>query len=106
VRLIERPIDEVLAATAFLTRIPTRRRADGACGAGVAEPTVAGDQTRWVVPEGELFVMGDHRQVSEDSRVFGPIPVSSVIGRGVVRYWPLSEFGIIAAPTYENVAAP
>jgi len=74
--------------------------------AGLVEPTEAGDQTRWVVPEGELFVMGDHRQVSEDSRVFGPIPVSSVIGRGVVRYWPLSEFGIIATPTYENVAAP
>jgi signal peptidase I len=74
--------------------------------AGLVEPTEAGDQTRWVVPQGELFVMGDHRQVSEDSRVFGPIPVSSVIGRGVVRYWPLSEFGIIATPTYENVAAP
>jgi signal peptidase I len=74
--------------------------------AGVAEPTVASDQSRWVVPEGELFVMGDHRQASEDSRVFGPIPVSSVIGRGVVRYWPLSEFGIIATPTYENVPAP
>ena len=74
--------------------------------AGLVETTEAGDQTRWVVPEGELFAMGDHRQVSEDSRVFGPIPVSSVIGRGVVRYWPLSEFGIIATPTYENVAAP
>jgi signal peptidase I len=74
--------------------------------AGLVEPTEAGDQTRWVVPEGELFVMGDHRQVSEDSRVFGPIPVSSVIGRGVVRYWPLSEFGIIATPTHENVPAP
>ena len=74
--------------------------------AGVVEPTQAGNQTRWVVPEGELFVMGDHRQVSEDSRVFGPIPVSSVIGRGVVRYWPLSEFGIIATPAYENVPAP
>jgi len=74
--------------------------------AGVAEPTVASDLSRWVVPEGELFVMGDHRQASEDSRVFGPIAVASVIGRGVVRYWPLSEFGIIATPTYENVPAP
>lgn len=75
--------------------------------AGAVEPTVAsGGQTRWVVPQGELFVMGDHRQVSEDSRVFGPIPVSSVIGRGVVRYWPLSELGIIATPSYENVPAP
>lgn len=75
-------------------------------GGVVAEPTVASDQSRWVVPEGELFVMGDHRKASEDSRVFGPIPVSSVIGRGVVRYWPLSEFGIIATPSYENVPAP
>jgi signal peptidase I len=75
--------------------------------AGVVEPTVAsGGQARWVVPQGELFVMGDHRQVSEDSRVFGPIPVSSVIGRGVIRYWPLSEFGIISTPSYENVPAP
>jgi signal peptidase I len=74
--------------------------------AGVAEPTNGGDQSRWVVPADELFVMGDHRQASEDSRVFGPIPVSSVIGRAVVRYWPLSAFGIVASPTYANVPAP
>jgi signal peptidase I len=74
--------------------------------AGVAEPTDAGSPSRWVVPAGDLFVMGDHRQVSEDSRAFGPIAVSSVVGRGIVRYWPLPEFGIIATPSYGNVPVP
>jgi signal peptidase I len=74
--------------------------------AGIAQPTTAIDESRWVVPEGDLFVMGDHRQVSEDSRVFGPIPVSSVIGRAVVRYWPLWEFGIVASPSSEGAPAP
>ena len=59
-----------------------------------------------MIPAGDLFVMGDHRQVSADSRVFGPIPVSSVIGRGILRYWPLPEFGIIATPSYGIVPAP
>ena len=74
--------------------------------AGVAEPTETGDRSLWVVPEGELFVMGDHREMSADSRVFGTIPTSSVIGHAVVRYWPLSEFGIVETPTYDNVPAP
>lgn len=74
--------------------------------AGAIEPTIPSDESRWVVPDGDLFVMGDHRQASEDSRVFGPIPVSSVIGRGMLRYWPLSGLGIIASPAYDNVPAP
>ena len=69
--------------------------------AGQIEPSdPLNGHTRWVVPAGGLFVMGDHRQVSEDSRAFGPIEVSSVIGRAVVRYWPLSEFAVIQTPTY------
>ena len=73
---------------------------------GTVEPTEAAGQARWVVPNGDLFVLGDHRQVSEDSRAFGPIPVSSVIGRGILRYWPLADLGIIATPAYANAPAP
>jgi signal peptidase I len=72
----------------------------------VAEATLAPGQGRWLVPRGQLFVMGDHRQVSVDSRVFGPIAVSSVIGRGVLRYWPLASFGLIDTPAYTGLPAP
>ncbi len=74
--------------------------------AGVVEPTIASGQGRWVVPAGDLFVMGDHRQRSEDSRVFGPIPVSSVIGRAFLRYWPLSSLWIVQTPGDQGIAAP
>ena len=74
--------------------------------AGVNEPTEAsGDQSSWVVPAGQLFVMGDHRQKSADSRVFGPINVSNVIGRAFLRYWPLPTIGILQTPSHPNVPA-
>lgn len=48
-----------------------------------------------VVPEGYLFVMGDNRDGSSDSRAFGCIPLDKVEGRVTTRIWPLSEFGKI-----------
>jgi signal peptidase I len=45
------------------------------------------------VPEGKLFVMGDNREFSMDSRDFGTIDIDSVIGRAVLRIWPFSDFG-------------
>lgn len=41
------------------------------------------------VPKGQLWVMGDNRGNSGDSRVFGPISQKTVVGRAVVRVWPL-----------------
>jgi signal peptidase I len=61
-------------------------------------------QTVWKVPTGFLFVMGDHRQESQDSRAFGPIAKSTVIGRAWVRYWG-GAFGFVQSARYDNVPA-
>jgi signal peptidase I len=45
------------------------------------------------IPAGEYYVMGDNRTDSEDSRYFGPIPRSIIVGRAFIRIWPLSHIG-------------
>jgi signal peptidase I len=50
---------------------------------------VTSDFAPVVVPPGDLWVMGDNRGNSADSRVFGPIRESKVVGRAVVRVWPI-----------------
>ncbi|QNI73211.1 signal peptidase I [Synechococcus sp. NOUM97013] len=47
------------------------------------------------VPQGELWVMGDNRNASLDSHLWGPLPEDDVIGTAVWRYWPLQRFGPI-----------
>jgi signal peptidase I len=49
--------------------------------------------TRTIVGPGELFVMGDNRVNSQDSRTFGPIQRDDVVGRAFVRIWPLTHIG-------------
>jgi signal peptidase I len=72
---------------------------------GKAQPTIAGhDPPEWSVPPGELFVMGDHRQSSSDSRTFGPIEVGAVIGRAWLRYWPFDTFQILPTPKHPELA--
>jgi signal peptidase I len=62
-----------------------------------------------VVPRGDLFVMGDHRDDSADSRVNGVVPVSDVIGHAFVVIWPISDWTTLGIPaTFQQVglAAP
>ncbi len=71
---------------------------------GPPQPTYAApDQDTWLVPEGQLFLMGDHRSNSADSRVFGPVAVDQVIGRAWLRYWPIGTVGVLDTPTYPEL---
>jgi signal peptidase I len=65
-----------------------------------------GGSTRWVVPAGELFVMGDHREDSADSRNFGPIEIDKIVGRAWLRYWPFDRIGLIDVPAHPELATP
>ncbi len=56
----------------------------------------------WVVPEGQIFVLGDNRQNSSDSRVFGPVDIESVQGKAWVIYWPISDLGFLGTPDYPD----
>lgn len=53
------------------------------------------DPINCTVPEGYVFVMGDNRAGSRDSREFGPIPIDSIVGRSFVKVWPLTNLGLL-----------
>jgi signal peptidase I len=56
------------------------------------------------VPQGYIWVMGDHRQNSRDSRYnqtdrhHGMVPVKDVVGRAIVKAWPINRWGTLPVP--------
>ena len=69
---------------------------------GPTEPAGSGDSV--VVPPDSYFALGDHRSDSTDSRSFGFVRRADIIGRAVIRYWPVSTFTILQTPTYPGVS--
>lgn len=56
--------------------------------------------TEFTVPAGSVFVLGDNRNNSSDSHVFGQVPLDSVIGKAFFAYWPTSSAGLIPHERY------
>jgi len=74
----------------------------------LTEPYLEQGTTRggtWIVPDNQLFVMGDNRANSSDSRTWGYVPMENVIGRAELIYWPPQDWAMLhqnaalAAPT-------
>jgi len=56
------------------------------------EQNFSGEMPETVVPAGQVFVMGDNRNNSGDSRLFGPIPTDTIIGSAFLVYWPIGHW--------------
>jgi signal peptidase I len=48
-----------------------------------------------IVPTESYFVLGDHRNMSKDSRDFGPVKESAIFGKAVFAYWPMKQLGTL-----------
>ncbi len=82
-------------------RIEIRRGRVFVNGAEIDEPYVPQEyrdrvsMDAMVVPEGEYFVLGDHRSSSNDSRTWGTVPIKYIYGKAVFVYWPLDRLGVL-----------
>ena len=69
-------------------------------GTPLAEPflnvqTRPGRNDRIVVPPLHVYVLGDNRDHSNDSRSFGPVPIENIVGRAWLSYWPVEDIGLV-----------
>lgn len=90
-RVIALPGDtvEIRSDVAFVNGLPEPVRGQ------YIDPRFAVSRAEIVIPEGYVYVMGDNRPGSEDSRFLGPVPASGIAGRAVMVFAPIQHLGRI-----------
>jgi signal peptidase I len=83
---------ELRAGKAFVNGKPDETRE----AHGDTLPQLATIAYPFTVPAGEIFVLGDNRSFSSDSRTFGSVPVPNIIGKVILRFWPVDRLAFFA----------
>jgi signal peptidase I len=60
----------------------------------LTQPTM-GQMAPLVIPDGHVFVLGDNRGFSNDSRSFGTVPLENIVGHAWLSYWPPDQIGFV-----------
>jgi signal peptidase I len=61
----------------------------------ITQETRPGRQASITVPPLHVYVLGDNRSRSNDSRSFGPVPIDDIVGRAWMSYWPPEDVGLV-----------
>jgi signal peptidase I len=71
----------------------------------ICQPSWDYCNTPVIIPDGTVYVMGDNRTDSEDSRFFGPVPAENIIGKAWIVYWPTEVWGPVKHPDYPETGS-